>query len=199
MRFRRILTRVMISIMLLIGLIYSVHAQEDANVYLPFVARPGEIYFPVVVRSVPPTPTPTPTPTPPPSLNVREEVFIPAGPFQMGCDQNNPTEPCRPDERPLHTVNLNAYYIDKYEVTTARYKACADAGICRLPRTRTSETRPFYYGNPIYADYPVLHVSWSDAGRFCAWEGSGCQPRRNGRRPPAGAATRASTLGETVP
>ena len=169
MRFQRILACILSSAIMLIGLIVSVHAQQDTqdyDVYLPIIFHPTWVYFPVVFHS-----DPTPTPTPIPSLDVREEVLIPAGPFQMGCDNNNPTEPCRPDERPLHTVNLDAYYIDKYEVTTARYKACVDAGRCRTPRTRTSETRPFYYGNPTYADYPVLHVSWSDAGRFCAWEG----------------------------
>ena len=27
-----------------------------------------------------------------------------------------------PDEKPVHTVHLDAFYIDKYEVTVAQYK-----------------------------------------------------------------------------
>jgi formylglycine-generating enzyme required for sulfatase activity len=44
-------------------------------------------------------------------------VLIPAGNFDMGCNSKN--ESCKSDEIPLHPVNLNSYYIGKYEVTQA--------------------------------------------------------------------------------
>ncbi|MBU6352372.1 MAG: SUMF1/EgtB/PvdO family nonheme iron enzyme, partial [Chloroflexi bacterium] len=98
-------------------------------------------------------------------------VLIPAGDFQMGCDSSNPAETCSSDEQPLHTVTLDAYSIDKYEVTNARYKACVDAGRCTAPRRVDSQTRSPYYGTSTYADYPVISVDWHQASAFCAWAG----------------------------
>jgi formylglycine-generating enzyme required for sulfatase activity len=117
--------------------------------------------------AVPPTATPTPTPV----FNTAEEILIPAGSFQMGCDSSNSAETCRGDEQPLHTVTLDGYYIDKYEVTNARYKACVDAGGCTAPGSVNSDTRSPYYGTSTYADYPVIWVTWHQARAFCAWAG----------------------------
>ncbi len=98
-------------------------------------------------------------------------ILIPAGPFQMGCNPANPVETCRDDEQPLHTVDLSAYSIDKYEVTNARYKACVDAGSCKPPNNENSQTHGPYYGNPTYGDYPVIDVTWTQADAFCTWAG----------------------------
>jgi formylglycine-generating enzyme required for sulfatase activity len=109
--------------------------------------------------------------------NTAAEVLIPAGTFQMGCASSNPAEngcnvyEWQSPELPLHTVNLSAYYIDKYEVTNARYKACVDAGGCTAPNDVNSRTRAPYYGTITYADYPVINVNWNQAVAFCTWEG----------------------------
>jgi formylglycine-generating enzyme required for sulfatase activity len=84
----------------------------------------------------------------------------------MGCSRD---EDCYADEQPEHTVYLNDYIIDKYEVTNAQYEACVDAGDCSLPLHNDSSTRDSYYGNATYADYPVIYVSWYDARDFCRW------------------------------
>lgn len=88
---------------------------------------------------------------------------VPAGEFTMGSDNGDP------DEKPVHAVYLDAYYIDKYEVTNARYKACADDGVCQPPQSTSSYTHPNYYDNSEFNDYPVLYVDWDMARVYCEW------------------------------
>lgn len=99
-------------------------------------------------------------------------IQIPSGEFQMGCDSSNPSESCfNSDEQPLHTVFLDKYDIDKYEVTNGMYKACVTDGTCDPPNPTSSSTQIIYYDNPDFADYPVINVSWFDAETYCQWAG----------------------------
>lgn len=94
-----------------------------------------------------------------------EQVFAPAGSFMMG--SNNGSS----DEQPVHEVTLDAFWIDRTEVTNAQFAACVADGACRSPSDRSSATHSSYYGNAQYADYPVINVSWNDARDFCEWAG----------------------------
>lgn len=104
----------------------------------------------------------------------KDMVYIPAGEFIMGTDETDPEEkaaeygigkPWLVDEHPAHKVNLPAYYIDKYEVTNARYKKFVDA--TGHPAPADWENNQIPQGHSLY---PVEMVSWQDADAFCRWE-----------------------------
>lgn len=129
----------------------------------------------VIVVTATPIPSPTASPTPLiPALGEERViggapmVFVPSGEFLMG---GVPTEHADADEQPQHSVYLDAFWMDKYEVTNAQYKRCVDVGRCRMPLSTESATRKLYYGNPQYENYPVVTVSWDDARTFCEWAG----------------------------
>jgi len=92
---------------------------------------------------------------------------IPAGCFMMGDHFNQGSS----HERPVHNVCISAFEMDVYEVTNAQYAACVAAGGCTVPSSSSSYTRPSYYGNPAYADFPVIYVDWFQATAYCTWAG----------------------------
>lgn len=89
-----------------------------------------------------------------------EMVLIPAGEFTMGSNDR------LPDEGPQHTVFLDAYWLDRYEVTNLQYKQFIDATGRKSPRHY--ENRTFPEG---LVDHPVVYVSWYDANEYCQWAG----------------------------
>jgi formylglycine-generating enzyme required for sulfatase activity/uncharacterized caspase-like protein len=92
-------------------------------------------------------------------------LYVPAGDFVMGSDNG------AFDERPAHPVNLNAFWIDKTEVTNVMYAKCVQEGFCNPPRRTGSATRSSYYGNPEFDNYPVVYLTWGDANSYCSWAG----------------------------
>jgi formylglycine-generating enzyme required for sulfatase activity len=92
-------------------------------------------------------------------------LLVPGGEFTMGSNQHA-------DEQPIHTVYLDAYYIDGYEVTNALYASCVQAGICQPPKETSSYSRSTYYGNSEFDHYPVLYVDWYMAMTYCSWRGA---------------------------
>jgi len=94
-----------------------------------------------------------------------EQVYVPAGDFIMGSENGYD------HERPVRTVYLDSYWIDKYEVTNGQYQACVKNGPCRLLQQSDSNLRPDYYGNSSYDNYPVIFVDWRQAKAYCEWAG----------------------------
>ncbi|RPJ28707.1 MAG: TIR domain-containing protein [Chloroflexi bacterium] len=125
----------------------------------------------VLTKTFIPTSTISPTSTEPWLAEIVDEagvemVLVPAGEFTMGNDNNSP------DEKPVRTVYLDSFYIDKYEVSNVSYAICVKKGFCDVPVETDSYTRSSYYGNELYADYPVIHVTWSMANEYCEWRGA---------------------------
>lgn len=92
-------------------------------------------------------------------------VFVPAGEFSMGSETGDA------DESPIHPVYLDAFYIDMYEVTNARYRLCVNAEVCLPPAKDGSSTRASYYANHAFDDFPVMYASWEMAQAYCVWRG----------------------------
>ena len=76
-----------------------------------------------------------------------EFVWVPAGCYQMG---NNSIE-ASSDEKPVHEVCLDGFWIGKYPVTQGQYK-------------KIMGDNPSYFKSG--DDYPVETVSWNDAKDF---------------------------------
>jgi WD40 repeat protein/formylglycine-generating enzyme required for sulfatase activity len=118
-----------------------------------------------------PTPMPIPTEMPTPTETPWEPiagdtwirpadgmvmVYIPAGEFLMGDDRSGAK----------HTVYLDAYWIDRTEVTNAQYQKCVEAGACSAPRWRGGDKDQFNAPNQ-----PVVCMSWQEAADFASWAG----------------------------
>ncbi|MEL6461439.1 MAG: bifunctional serine/threonine-protein kinase/formylglycine-generating enzyme family protein [Cyanobacteria bacterium J06621_15] len=86
-----------------------------------------------------------------------EMVLIPGGSFIMGSPRNEGDI----DERPQHIVTLKPFFMSKYPITQAQWKAVAS-----LPRVnRTLNPNPSKFKGAIL---PVENVSWYEAQEFCA-------------------------------
>lgn len=110
----------------------------------------------------------TPTALPVEIIDAKGVVMrlVPAGPFRMGSSDG------MPDEKPVHTVDLPAFYMDKYEVTNALYRACVYAGVCLEPVNTGSGVHSTEYGNRQFDNYPVTRVYWDRAETYCEWRGA---------------------------
>jgi len=90
-------------------------------------------------------------------------VLIPAGNFIMGKNTSNLT-----DWQPEHKVSVDAFYMDRYEVTNRQYY-----DFC----LKTSTPLPFFWGmvqfksGLEFPDYPVVGISYFEAEKYAKWAG----------------------------
>ena len=98
-------------------------------------------------------------------------VLISAGEFQMGSNTGNA------DEKPVHSVYTDAFYMDVYEVTNAQYEKFIEAN----PQWRKDRIARSYHdggylklweGNSYPKDkenHPVVYVNWYAAMAYAEW------------------------------
>jgi formylglycine-generating enzyme required for sulfatase activity len=105
-------------------------------------------------------------------------LYVPAGPFKMGDNFGDGL----PREHPVHTVDLDAFYISKFEITNAEWKAFRDdpdyddaslwPGNRVMPKTQIpywTQANNHGGGTPGTENYPVLGVNWDGAVAYCNW------------------------------
>jgi len=142
------------------------------------------------------TVTSVPAPTPSSNLGVGSTktrttdgmvmVYVPAGSFKMGSDTGDS------DEKPVHDVTLDAFWIDRTEVTNVMFeKFVVDTGYetdaekqgsgwaFDAAKQEWSEVQGANWQHPRGPasdlkgrdDHPVIQVSWNDANAYCKWTG----------------------------
>jgi len=152
----------------LAALLAPIHAPTATVAHIPTSIR-------TATATHAPTPTRTSTPTltrissPSPTLGIGSiwtspldlmvMVYVPEGDFSMG--SNN----WRLDEQPVHTVYLDAFWIDQIEVTNRMYTLCMAEGACLTPANSS------YCGSSGFDNCPVANVDWNMAEAYCRWAG----------------------------
>ena len=114
---------------------------------------------------------------PPPEKTPEGMVLIPAGSFEMGSEDVDSRSYL---ERPVHTVHLDAFFMDEHEVTNLEYKEF----LLENPRWQKSRIdKRFHNGDYLKhwsddntypsgkADHPVTYMSWYAAMAYAEWAG----------------------------
>ncbi len=101
-----------------------------------------------------------------------EMVFIPGGDFLRGRSHPLPDDNLKwfptllKDDRPVRSIVLDPFYIDKHEVTNAQYAEFLKD---------TDGAPPYYWpqGKPENAKekHPIVNITWQDANAYCQWAG----------------------------
>jgi formylglycine-generating enzyme len=106
-------------------------------------------------------------------------ILIPGGSFQMGSDDGES------NEKPVHSVAVGDFYLGKYEVTVAEFRAFVEAKGYKTDAEKDGgsygyegtvwekiEGRNWRHdpeGKPSQDKHPVINVSWNDATAYCQW------------------------------
>ena len=117
---------------------------------------------------------------PPPVVNdgYGDFLLVSGGSFKMG--DNFGDGEAR--ERPVHTVDLDSFYIGKYEITNGQWRKFRDdpgyedsrfwPGSRPVPKDQIpywNDARNHGGGTPDSDNYPVLGVNWDGAVAYCNW------------------------------
>ena len=107
-----------------------------------------------------------------------ELVLVAGGPFRMGDNFGDGEE----RERPVHTVDVDAFYIGRTEVTNGQWRRFREdpgyedpkywPGGRVVPKDQIpywNDSRNHGGGTPDSDNYPVLGVNWDAAVAYCNW------------------------------
>ncbi|MEO7860312.1 MAG: SUMF1/EgtB/PvdO family nonheme iron enzyme [Nitrospirales bacterium] len=89
----------------------------------------------------------------------RSMVLVPAGEFIMGSWTGDG------DERPVRRIYLDAFFMDKDQLTVGQYAKFLDATSHEAPSEWNIMSRA------MHRDRPVVNVDWADAAAYCTWAG----------------------------
>ena len=109
------------------------------------------------------------------TVDIRDIVLIPLGEFEMGSDKVGVLK----NAKPAHNVYVDAFYIDKYEVTNAQYKKFI---LANPEWQKKNINKEFHDGKylhlwtdnnypPDKENHPVTYVSWYAAMAYAKWVG----------------------------
>lgn len=105
-------------------------------------------------------------------------VYLPEGIFWMGSNDSDPD--ANNNEKPQSKVSLDAFWIDRTEVTNAQYAAFLNAQGSQIENGERwlnlddegcliEKVGNAYRPKDGYAEHPVVSVTWYGAGAYCAW------------------------------
>lgn len=147
--------------------VVAVHDAELGDTHRAAAARILMQYFPDAATSLPPLQLGLVLgPAQPPRLEADgglELVLVPGGRARIGSDPSEPDH--RPDEGPVHEVELEPFYIAPTPVTNADY--------ARYLRCNPDVAPPRYWSDHRFNQpmQPVVGVSWAEASAYCEWAG----------------------------
>jgi len=86
-------------------------------------------------------------------------VLVPAGEFTMGSSKGDP------DEQPVRKVYVDAFFIDKHQMSVGKYGMFLDATAHEAPADWDVMNKSMHQKRP------VVNVDWTDADAYCRWAG----------------------------
>jgi len=150
-----------------------------ASFFSPINAKGGKVISHKIVALSSPTPLASPscTGTGKTWRSLKDdmlEMCVPEGKFVMGSspkELDQAMKKCKfcnidqlKSEAPRHLLQLDAFWMDKTEITNGMYGKCVQAGKCEKPGCK-------YYDLPKYAKHPAVCVTWQQAQDYCQWAG----------------------------
>jgi formylglycine-generating enzyme required for sulfatase activity len=105
-------------------------------------------------------------------------VQIPAGTVRMGAQATDPAAPgydpaASPDEAPVHSVSLPAYWITVQEISASMFGRCVEDGAC--DPAQVSDQGGYSTWKRLEEErkvaVPITGITWEGAQRLCWWLG----------------------------